>query len=266
VSPPDVARGGDPFCSTIKVIVQLALRHARGVAQSLLKLAGLMWKVLDFNTGSWHQCIFSIEPNVEHNGSWIHLLNKKRAMAKKPSVQIPATLERPDVAVVPDRANVAVYAKMGAAYNLNGAKYGEQLDDKERAGAVMMYDAQEREAKYPGKTGRMSVWWLDLEMWPHLINPLCHYLQADSGATNRTAMFWSPILRVRSWSPELRAGSPVMALAPASKKAGVGAPEMKGIPVRVGTPGANDSGSSSTAAVHSSPASSRPSVSWVWEF
>ena len=43
------------FCLSIKCLFGLALRQSLGLVQSLLRMAGLDWKVPDFSTVSRHQ-------------------------------------------------------------------------------------------------------------------------------------------------------------------------------------------------------------------
>lgn len=47
---PKYSEAAIQFCLSIKGLFNLVLRQAMGMAQSLLKLAGLDWQVLDFST------------------------------------------------------------------------------------------------------------------------------------------------------------------------------------------------------------------------
>jgi hypothetical protein len=49
---PKYSEAAIQFCLTIKGLLNLPLRQTMGVAQSLLKLAGLNWQVPDFSTVS----------------------------------------------------------------------------------------------------------------------------------------------------------------------------------------------------------------------
>jgi hypothetical protein len=52
---PNYGKTAIQFCLTIKCLFNLTLRQAIGMAQSLLKLAGLDWGVPDFSTVSRRQ-------------------------------------------------------------------------------------------------------------------------------------------------------------------------------------------------------------------
>jgi len=52
---PKYSEAAIQFCLTIEGLFNLALRQAMGMAQSLLKLAGLDWQVPDFSTVSRRQ-------------------------------------------------------------------------------------------------------------------------------------------------------------------------------------------------------------------
>jgi Transposase DDE domain len=62
------------FCLTIKVLFNLALRQAMGMAQSLLKLAGLDWQVPDFSTVSRRQKHLRVRIAVNATTTGLHLL------------------------------------------------------------------------------------------------------------------------------------------------------------------------------------------------
>ena len=55
---PKYSEAAIQFCLTIKGLFNLALRQAMGMAQSLLKLAGLDWQVPDFSTVAGARSIF----------------------------------------------------------------------------------------------------------------------------------------------------------------------------------------------------------------
>ena len=57
------------FCLTIKGLFNLALRQATGIAQSLLKLAGLDWEVPDFSTVSRRQKYLAVEITANEIGN-----------------------------------------------------------------------------------------------------------------------------------------------------------------------------------------------------
>jgi len=61
------------FCLTIKSLFNLAPRRAMGMAQSLLKLAGLDWEVLDFSTASRRQKHLAVTIGA-HPTTGLHLL------------------------------------------------------------------------------------------------------------------------------------------------------------------------------------------------
>src|SRR5471030_1312848 len=62
------------FCLTIKGLFNLALRQATGMAQSLLKLAGLDWEVPDFSTVSRCQKYLAVEISANATTTGLHLL------------------------------------------------------------------------------------------------------------------------------------------------------------------------------------------------
>jgi len=62
------------FCLTIKGLFNLALRQAMGLAQSLLKLAGLDWEVPDFSTVSRRQKHLAVTITANKTTSGLHLL------------------------------------------------------------------------------------------------------------------------------------------------------------------------------------------------
>jgi len=62
------------FCLTIKSLFNLALRQAMGMAQSLLKLAGLDWQVPDFSTLSRRQKHLSVTIGAQPTIKGLHLL------------------------------------------------------------------------------------------------------------------------------------------------------------------------------------------------
>ena len=62
------------FCLTIKGLFNLALRQAMGMAQSLLKLAGLDWQVPDFSTVSRRQKHLSVTIGAQPTTTRLHLL------------------------------------------------------------------------------------------------------------------------------------------------------------------------------------------------
>ena len=62
------------FCLTIKGLFNLALRQAMGMAQSLLKLAGLDWEVPDFSTVSRRQKHLSVTIAAQPTTTGLHLL------------------------------------------------------------------------------------------------------------------------------------------------------------------------------------------------
>lgn len=62
------------FCLTIKSLFNLALRQAMGMAQSLLKLAGLDWEVPDFSTVSRRQKHLVVTIGAQPTTTGLHLL------------------------------------------------------------------------------------------------------------------------------------------------------------------------------------------------
>jgi hypothetical protein len=63
-----------PFCLTIKGLFNLALRQAIGMAQSLLKLAGLDWQAPDLSTVSRRQKHLSVTIGAQPTTTGLHLL------------------------------------------------------------------------------------------------------------------------------------------------------------------------------------------------
>ena len=70
---PEVQRVAIQFCLSIKSLFNLALRQAMGMAQSLLKLAGLDWEVPDFSTVSRRQKHLTVTIGA-HPTTGLHLL------------------------------------------------------------------------------------------------------------------------------------------------------------------------------------------------
>ena len=62
------------FCLTIKGLFNLPLRQAMGMAQSLLKLAGVDWQVPDFSTVSRRQKHLSVTISAQPTTTGLHLL------------------------------------------------------------------------------------------------------------------------------------------------------------------------------------------------
>lgn len=62
------------FCLTIKSLFNLALRQAMGMAQSLLKLAGLDWQVPDFSIVSRRQKHLVVAISAHTTTTGLHLL------------------------------------------------------------------------------------------------------------------------------------------------------------------------------------------------
>jgi len=62
------------YCLTIKSLFNLGLRQAMGMAQSLLKLAGLDWQVPDFSTVSRRQKHLAVTIKAQPTTSSLHLL------------------------------------------------------------------------------------------------------------------------------------------------------------------------------------------------
>lgn len=62
------------FCLTIKSLFNLPLRQAMGMAQSLLKLAGLEWQVPDFSTVSRRQKHLAVTIKAHTTTTGVHLL------------------------------------------------------------------------------------------------------------------------------------------------------------------------------------------------
>jgi hypothetical protein len=76
---PKYSEAAIQFCLTIKGLFNLALRQAMGMAQSLLKLAGLGWQVPDFSTVSRRQKHLSVTIGVRltTTGGSVALLIKR---------------------------------------------------------------------------------------------------------------------------------------------------------------------------------------------
>lgn len=62
------------FCLTIKSLFNLPLRQAMGMAQSLLKLAGLDWQLPDFSTVSRRQKHLAVTIEAQATTTGLHLL------------------------------------------------------------------------------------------------------------------------------------------------------------------------------------------------
>jgi hypothetical protein len=71
---PKYSEAAIQFCLTIKGLFNLALRQAMGMAQSLLKLAGLDWQVPDFSTVSRRQKHLAVTIGVQPTTTGLHLL------------------------------------------------------------------------------------------------------------------------------------------------------------------------------------------------
>lgn len=71
---PQYSESAIQFCLTIKNLFNLALRQAMGMAQSLLKLAGLDWKVPDFSTVSRRQKHLAVTIGMQPTTTGLHLL------------------------------------------------------------------------------------------------------------------------------------------------------------------------------------------------
>ena len=71
---PKYSEAAIQFCLTIKGLFNLALRQAMGMAQSLLKLAGLDWQVPDFSTVSRRQKHLAVSIEVRPTTTRLHLL------------------------------------------------------------------------------------------------------------------------------------------------------------------------------------------------
>ena len=71
---PKYSEAAIQFCLTIKGLFNLALRQAMGMAQSLLKLAGLDWQVPDFSTVSRRQKHLSVTIGAQPTTTGLHLL------------------------------------------------------------------------------------------------------------------------------------------------------------------------------------------------
>lgn len=71
---PKYSEAAIQFCLTIKSLFNLALRQAMGMAQSLLKLAGLDWQVPDFSTVSRRQKHLAVAIGARPTATGLHLL------------------------------------------------------------------------------------------------------------------------------------------------------------------------------------------------
>jgi hypothetical protein len=71
---PKYSEAAIQFCLIIKGLFNLALRQAMGMAQSLLKLAGLDWQVPDFSTVSRRQKHLSVTIGAQPTTTGLHLL------------------------------------------------------------------------------------------------------------------------------------------------------------------------------------------------
>lgn len=71
---PKYSEAAIQFCLTIKGLFNLALRQAMGMAQSLLKLAGLDWQVPDFSTVSRRQKHLAVSIEAQPTTTGLHLL------------------------------------------------------------------------------------------------------------------------------------------------------------------------------------------------
>jgi hypothetical protein len=71
---PKYSEAAVQFCLTIKGLFNLPLRQAVGMAQSLLKLAGLDWQVPDFSTISRRQRVLSVTIGAQPTRTGLHLL------------------------------------------------------------------------------------------------------------------------------------------------------------------------------------------------
>ena len=71
---PKYSEAAIQFCLTIKGLFNLPLRQAMGMAQSLLELAGLDWRVPDFSTVSRRQKDLSVTIEAQPTTTGLHLL------------------------------------------------------------------------------------------------------------------------------------------------------------------------------------------------
>jgi hypothetical protein len=71
---PKYSEAAIQFCLTIKGLFNLALRHAMGTAQSLLKLAGLDWQVPHFSAVSRREKHLSVTIAAQPTTTGLHLL------------------------------------------------------------------------------------------------------------------------------------------------------------------------------------------------
>ena len=71
---PKYSEAAIQFCLTIKALFNLPLRQAMGMAQSLLDLAGMDWRVPDFSTVSRRQKRLSVTIGTQPTTAGLHLL------------------------------------------------------------------------------------------------------------------------------------------------------------------------------------------------
>ena len=71
---PKYSEAAIQFCLTIKGLFNLALRQAMGMAQSLLKLAGLDWQVPDFSTVNRRQKHLAVTIEARPTTTGLHPL------------------------------------------------------------------------------------------------------------------------------------------------------------------------------------------------
>jgi hypothetical protein len=62
------------FCLSIKCLFGLALRQSLGFVESLLRMAGLDWRVSDFSTVCWHQKTLRVQLPYRPSASALELL------------------------------------------------------------------------------------------------------------------------------------------------------------------------------------------------
>jgi hypothetical protein len=74
---PKYSEAAIQFCLTIKGLFNPALRQAMGMAQSLLKIAGLDWQVPDFSTVSRRQKHLSVTIAAQPTTTRLHLLTDR---------------------------------------------------------------------------------------------------------------------------------------------------------------------------------------------
>lgn len=70
---PKYSEAAIQFCLTNKGLFNLALRQVMGMAQSLLKLAGLDWQVPDFSTVSRRQKDLPVTIGAQPTTTGLHL-------------------------------------------------------------------------------------------------------------------------------------------------------------------------------------------------